>query len=211
VSKFLIYALVDPLSNGVRYIGKSSRAMVRPRSHFCPSNLAKDRSHKGNWIRSLRDWGLLPTILILESFASHELLSDAECFWISQGKGIGWDLTNLTQGGEGVPGRPFSAESRAKVSAKNKGRKMSLETRSRMSAASKARVTPTTLAILEAARRDPAVRVRAAATNTGRRMSDETRARMSAAQRGRTFSAETRQKMRLAKLGRPRPPRRANQ
>lgn len=115
-SKFLIYALVDPRTDEVRYIGKSTRGLSRPKDHLKLSVLNGSKTYKNSWILHLLALGLKPKIQILEVFDSDEDLSDAECFWIAQGRGLGWRLTNLTKGGDGATGCVFSEERRRKVS-----------------------------------------------------------------------------------------------
>src|SRR5689334_22004216 len=115
-SKFLIYGLVDPRTDAVRYIGKSCSGISRPKVHSMSSSL-QQRGHKVNWVRSLVALNLKPTIRVLEEFSAVADLNDAECFWIAQGRGLGWPLTNLTKGGEGTTGCIVSAETRAKLAA----------------------------------------------------------------------------------------------
>lgn len=113
--KFIIYALVDPRTGEIRYIGKSSSGVRRPRLHTAPSHLKEERTHKANWVRLLLSLGLKPGIQILEEFSSETDLNDAECFWIAQGRGLGWRLTNATKGGEGATGCVISEETRARM------------------------------------------------------------------------------------------------
>lgn len=108
-----IYGLVDPETHAVRYIGKSSVGLKRPRTHGNPSVLAKTKSYKANWIRSLQSRGLQYVILILECVNSPHELDDAERRWIAQGHCDRWPLTNLTAGGDGLANP--SQETRAKI------------------------------------------------------------------------------------------------
>ena len=60
ISKFIIYGLADPATDAVRYIGRSSNGLVRPRGHFKPSSLEstieKMRAARRAWhARQLRD------------------------------------------------------------------------------------------------------------------------------------------------------------
>jgi hypothetical protein len=138
-SKFLIYGLIDPRTDEVRYIGKSTSGLNRPKQHTMPSIL-KRTSHKTNWIRSLLVDGLVPIIRVLESFTDTECLEDAEMFWISQGKGMGWELTNLTKGGGGTVGWHHYEETKQRLRAVHSGKsyhvtKHGPDTRARISAA----------------------------------------------------------------------------
>lgn len=204
MNRFLVYALIDPRNDLVRYIGKSTTGMRRPRSHKYLSNLRNEKTHKANWIRSLVHQGLQPAITVLETFDSEASLSDAERFWIAQGRGLGWHLTNATKGGDGSTGYTKSAETRAKIGAKARGRVLSAEARVNMSLASKARVTPTLLTILEIGR-TPEVRARVGAKLRGRKRPQHLVDALREKMLGRTFSEETRAKMRAAKLGKKQP------
>lgn len=99
-NKFLIYGLIDPITNEIRYIGKSEKGMGRPREHFCPYQL-KIKNKKNSWIKSLKKINLIPIIKIIEICESKDLLNDREVYWISFYKQIGNNLTNMTDGGTG--------------------------------------------------------------------------------------------------------------
>lgn len=171
-SKYIIYGLVDPRTRLVRYVGKSVRGLARPKSHRHPSN-RKKRTHTATWVRSLISEGADYEIVILEQ-CEREILSAAEIWWIAYGRACNWSLTNHTDGGEGVLGLKFSAESRAKMSASHKGYVPTEEARARMSAA-----------------------------GLGRVFTAEQRAQISRAKTGQTHSPEARAMMRAAKAGKP--------
>ncbi len=174
--KFLIYGLVDPRTQAVRYVGKSTSGLRRPKEHSAPSLLEGVRTHKANWIRTLRAQGLRPTITVLEEFSDAGPLDVAEVAWIATGRALGWPLTNGADGGVGSPGRVLSAETKAKIGAANKGAKR----RSR---------TP---AEIEANRR----------LHVGKKRSLETKARIAASKKGALLgvpkSAEHRAKIAAA-------------
>ena len=99
---FLIYGLVDPITGQLRYIGRSCSGLRRPRRHTIPSELAKDQTHKGRWLRSLDT--ARPQIVVIQQLPDSELLNEAERFWIAYFRQLGCPLTNLTDGGEGTAG-----------------------------------------------------------------------------------------------------------
>jgi hypothetical protein len=176
ISKKLIYGLVDPRSNEVRYIGRSSSGMARPRQHICPSRLEK-KSHKNHWIKSLLALGLKPTIQILHEFQddAHEAeLNSSEVYFIQRYRALGADLTNATDGGEGATGyipTPEALEKRRKAMGKWKPTQ---EQRKRLSA-----------------------------SLMGRKVSEETRAKIAASNTGKKHSEETRLKISVVVKARP--------
>ncbi len=180
--QFFIYGLLDPRTNEVRYIGKSSTGMKRPRLHGKPSCLAKETTYKARWIRSLRAAGFDYKIELLEIVATRAELNDAERYWIREAKAHGWRLTNLTDGGDGLSGATFSNEHRSRISAANKGRKLTAGQRARLSALAKARPVDSTQ--LKVAQMTNAWR--------GQKHSAETKARIGAAHRGKTLSVAQR-------------------
>jgi len=222
VERNLVYALVDPRTAEVRYVGKTIRGVERIREHTQSSSLDREETYKARWIRSLRRDGLAPVIRILEAQPTRKQLNEAEVRWIAYGRESGWPLTNLTDGGEGALGR--NPESIAKFRAKMIGHPVSAETRAKISAANKIayaspklrklvgdrargkELSPEARALISAAgvRRfeDPVARARQGEAQRRRfaaaPVSEETRARLSAAGRGRVFTEETRRKMKAA-------------
>lgn len=219
-SKFIIYALIDPRTNEVRYIGKSSTGLRRPERHARPGSLAKDGTWKARWIRKLQAEGATYRIEVLEE-VDRERLSLAEIEWIAKGRALGWPLTNLTDGGDGMSGFRFSEETRRKISerlkgkrlsdatkelvaAANRGKKASEETRKKMSDSAKARVNNSQsermrLATLRlGAKNSDACREKLRIANLGAKHSPERRAINSLVHRGTRHSEETKAKMRAS-------------
>src|ERR1700694_1006043 len=118
----IIYALVDPRTRGIRYIGKSCTGTTRAVAHGSPAHMLRWPSHKTNWIRELQGLGLKYEIQILEVLPTADALCDAERRWIAHGRAQGWPLTNLTDGGDGVPGIVFSKERNEKIRQAFKGK-----------------------------------------------------------------------------------------
>jgi hypothetical protein len=94
-----IYALIDPITKDVRYIGKSNNPHKRLFGHNGHIR-AKTKSHKHFWIKSLLDQGFVPTILILEK-CEKSIWQEREKDWIKFGRKLKWPLTNMADGGEG--------------------------------------------------------------------------------------------------------------
>ncbi len=115
-SKFLIYGLVDPRDGQLRYVGKSTSGLERPKAHGHPSVLRKSQGYKANWLRLLKSMDLSHSIVIIQEFEDSEILPVAEIYWISYFKGMGCRLTNMTDGGEGVSGLKRSKNTKSKMS-----------------------------------------------------------------------------------------------
>mgnify|MGYP001612131256 FL=1 len=126
-----IYLLIDPITNDVRYIGKSVDIRNRLYFHFSYWCLQKERTHKANWLRHLHAQGLKPNILIREY--DRDALSLIEQFWIAIARNLGCRLTNHTDGGEGAIGARRSKETRERIRRANLGRKQKPESRAKIS------------------------------------------------------------------------------
>lgn len=94
--KVNIYALIDPETNKVRYVGKTRKSIEkRLAEHLEPYRL-RLHNYKNHWIKSLLEKGLTPKIELI-SEVPEDNWQYWECYYISLYEG----LTNLTAGGEG--------------------------------------------------------------------------------------------------------------
>jgi len=118
-SKYIVYGLVDPRNNELRYVGQSSKGLKRPKQHWSTFSLnLKDHCH--NWINSLIKENLIPVIEVLDEFdgdennieAAKNWLDTNEIFAISFYREQGCNLTNQTDGGGGSLGRVLSEETK---------------------------------------------------------------------------------------------------
>jgi len=133
----LIYGLIDPRTDCLRYVGQSKRLGKRFWRHCHP--LPNDRSHRGCWLRGLRNAGLEPQLIVLEEAASSKDAAIFEAFWIASLRAAGADLVNTTDG-EQAPSRrgyTLTAEHRAKIAAAHVGIYPDEGTRAKMSLARK--------------------------------------------------------------------------
>jgi len=215
--KYLVYGLVDPRTDEIRYVGKSCSGLSRVKRHIRPYDLANDKTWKGRWLKRLLESGLSPKAVILEEFVSDQFLSDAERYWIAQGRGLAWPLTNLTEGGEGLSGYRVSEDTRQKMS--ERARTRSAQTREKLRQAAKERwAVPEFRARAIAAMKDKwadpqfrdslpkrevsfEARKKISLANAGRIRTPETRQRMSVAQTGRVHTEESRRKRSVATKG----------
>lgn len=86
----LIYALRDPRTDEVRYVGKSTSGLKRPESHFTFSHNLKVQ----DWVNELKSENLLPEIDILEECDDWPILTAKERFWIDHYLESGSNLLN---------------------------------------------------------------------------------------------------------------------
>lgn len=109
-----IYALTDPISGEVRYVGKSDTPKLRLMGHLYGRERDAN-TYKARWIRKLQSAGLTPGLVILEQVPQTEW-QFFEMGWILKFRQSGAKLTNTTDGGEGTNGVVWSEESRKKLS-----------------------------------------------------------------------------------------------
>ena len=132
----VIYALLDPRTDEPRYVGKTNQTLsARINAHM------QDRSacHRVHWMAELARYGLKPYAEVLEDVGSGRPWQQAEREWIASFKSAGFNLTNNTDGGDGVCGLP--PETREKMRQTWIGRKHKPETLAKLRAARALRVT----------------------------------------------------------------------
>lgn len=133
ISKFIIYALIDPNGNHPRYVGQSSSGLERYRQHLKGLACRDGCRYKKFWVQQLLDRGDKPGVVILLSLPGPEYLDAAERFWIAELRARGCELTNLTDGGVGTRGWRATQETRDRMSASQKGHLVSQEQRDAIS------------------------------------------------------------------------------
>jgi hypothetical protein len=169
-----IYRLVDPLTDKVRYVGATSRTVELRLEDHLHNARGKERRHVCNWVRSLLQKGALPRAELIEK-APYEQWAKREAYWVSFYRACGFDLTNLTGGGEGMHNP--TPELREKISAATKRGMNNDEVRQKLSLAAKKQ------------KREP--------------MSEETRKKLSAALTGKVFTPERCRNISIGRSGIP--------
>lgn len=112
---YQIYALVDPCTSEVRYVGWSKDPEVRYRWHLDNAIDHVENTRKACWIRSLVRKNRYPELKILETGCGD--WAAAERWWIKfYREEVGVRLTNMTDGGEGMSGFTYAPGSRENMS-----------------------------------------------------------------------------------------------
>lgn len=113
-----IYALYDPREAPAadpRYVGKTSKAIGRRLVEHIRVAKGENKDWRSRWIRSLLEDGVRPEIVAIEENVDDDLASEREAYWIAVLKADGARLTNLTDGGDGTPGRVMTEDERLRV------------------------------------------------------------------------------------------------
>lgn len=139
--------------------------------------------------------------------ASETAALSLEISEIDRLRAVGIELTNQTDGGEGVTGMSVSPETREKIRLYQTGKKRTPEAISKTAKAKIGKkLTPEHKAKLSAAKIgvkwDDARKAKLSATKRGRKLSKQHCENISKGQRGRKHTAESKLKMVLAKTGR---------
>lgn len=180
----IIYTLSDEY--GVRYIGKTINLKKRYDSHINESSLK--RTHKEKWInKTLTNGGKI--IMEILDICEEKDSNFIESYWISQFKTWGYNLVNLTSGGDG--GSPM------------KGKKHSEDTKQIMSELAKKR-KPTNGGWNKGIKMSDDFKNKISQINKGRIVSDETKQKISESTNGKKkkpMSDETKLKISEKKKG----------
>jgi group I intron endonuclease len=186
-----LYLISSTLNDRV-YVGITSKLNKRINTHSYYMWKGVGYGYKSHLYASAKKYGLSKfTFSLVSIFDNREDLNKAEIDLIAKYKSDGVPLYNLTNGGEGSLGWIPSDETRDKMSAAKKGKYTgenhpnygktpSAEARDKMSAAKKGKYTGENSPMY------------------GKTFSAETRAKMSEAQKGKTYTDETRAKLREA-------------
>lgn len=124
-----IYTLTDPITNEIKYCGKTNNLKIRLSGHMKEKKVIE----KYNWIKNLKLKGLKPLLEVIDEVDDNNW-DFWEKYWISQLKTWGFDLLNKTNGGEySVTGFHHTDEAKRKISNSQIGKKLSEEWRQNIS------------------------------------------------------------------------------
>lgn len=184
--KHFVYGLVDPRNGELRYVGKSSIGIKRPRVH----QLARGRvgrTKKDSWLKSMySDGATVPSIIILRVCANDVEVLAHEVLLIALFRNAGFNLTNLTDGGDGSSGHKQSPETVAKRLSKTKGMKRTPEFCDAIRKRMLGKPFP------------PEAKEKQRIRRLGTTLSSECRMKMSLAHKGKKFSDEHKHNLSIA-------------
>lgn len=125
--EFKIYSLICPITKEIKYIGKTCFELFhRLRQHL---TISKD-GHKTNWIKFLKNNGLVPEIKLIKICRDEKRCNYSETFFIKlygrKDLGLGL-LLNHTDGGDGAVGYKHTEETRKIIKEKRKNQVLSPE------------------------------------------------------------------------------------
>lgn len=130
MKEYKIYTLNDPLTNEVKYVGRTIQKLSdRLKKHLRAIVNESDKSNRKNWILELNTNNLTPTINLIDIAYSKEDANLLEIKYISFYKEKGLDLLNMTIGGSGSYGYKHSEETLNRL----KGKTFSEETKNKLS------------------------------------------------------------------------------
>ena len=93
LAKWIIYALIDPRNDTIRYIGQTKEPQVRLRSHITGD--AVINPEKTRWLRELEKRGLQPCMEVIEGVnGSLGDVIERERYWIRYYTYQGFELLN---------------------------------------------------------------------------------------------------------------------
>lgn len=116
MKKVFIYTLAHPISNEIRYVGKTTNLTKRLYAHIN----TRYKTPCSDWCKTIKKNNLLPLIEVLD-IVDIDQWEIAEIYWISQFKTWGFDLLNLEPGGFNK-----SKFTKEKLSKSRKGKSLSL-------------------------------------------------------------------------------------
>jgi group I intron endonuclease len=190
---------VEKIPVNCRYVGKAVDVARRFKSHLERSR--NPRVHCHCWVKSLLDSGVKPVINVI-AIVPNRVASQCEINVISLYKKFGANLTNLTDGGEGMLGHFVSDETRAKMSLSkigntcSLGHKHSTETKRKISAGNTGKFVSE-----ETRKKMSTSKIGDKHPMYHKHRSEESNAKTSNSMIGKTHSREAIIKMSLAKMG----------
>lgn len=114
----IVYTIVHPKDPGrVRYVGKTKNSLTRrSQGHWSDTNRRRSNSRLQNWLVKYKDDREMIEFTEHSRYATKDELDQAEINLIAEFRSKGQADLNITSGGDGGLGLPWSEESKAKLS-----------------------------------------------------------------------------------------------
>lgn len=110
-----IYVLIDPITQKIRYIGRTKCSLnTRLNGHLSKSKFKKN--HKDCWIQNLLQKGLIPKIKLFKKIKGWKESHLYEQELIAKCVNFGFDLVNLDDRGEGSVNKIITNDQKQKIS-----------------------------------------------------------------------------------------------
>lgn len=123
MDKTEIYFLADPISNDIKYVGKTNVGLTeRLFRHIQGAERSKSPTRKEKWILYLKANGLKPNIRLIECVDKKDW-RDKEVYWITKMKENGSSLFNLKKGGGGYDNLTHTEAFKKAISTRMMGNK----------------------------------------------------------------------------------------
>lgn len=117
----IVYALVDPRTSQVRYVGETVRKGSTRFAQHVRTARQQTTPPVNAWIRGLLDAGIAPVMVEIEEFSEKPAMHESEVFWIEQFRAMGAALLNIAPGGSTRVGYRHSEETKAKWRRERRG------------------------------------------------------------------------------------------
>jgi len=133
LKEYILYVLIDPSTNEIRYVGQTSMKLHRRLACHISK---REKTYKKDWINSLLIKNLKPIIQEVYKFYSQDEVNIAEINLINEYKNKGIRLTNLVAGGNVTTGYKFTEKQKEKMRGRkphNLGKVLSAEQKKEIS------------------------------------------------------------------------------
>lgn len=135
---FTLYAHINVCDKDAGYVGFTSRSMLsRWRSHCRTAKLGRSKSL---FHEALRMWGFSDDTwkhVVLEAVSTRKEAKEAEKRWVRSLNTYAYDPAghgyNMTRGGNGASGKPWTLTRREKMSSVNRDKQLELDTKALIS------------------------------------------------------------------------------